>query len=380
MPLKCLDSENRPVYAFDFSAEEFAELRRAYRKSGHLRFGCCASKVGLRTSSTGVRHFYHLTPAGDCAYAAESEAHLKLKQAVMLAARAAGWEAESEAQDETGQGAWRADVLMRRGKVRIAIEIQLSRLPWEEIRLRQSRYQAAGVRGLWLLKQDNYPVCQEVPAFQLRMTEDQFEVRVTPPDDSFNVTLREFGGFWAPLQTFVAAALSRNLIWSPVSELRKVDIRLRVVEYHRCGCGRPLLIPTSLSVGMQYPHHRGLLWTVLPGKAFTPNPGPVWLNAIVNLFNQHFPLKNDAVITRRLTSGRALHVHQCPACGELFEHEPARHSERALTHLDIPLDQLPTPLRDSPEWHFVYQWWLRMPTDAPALKAGPAQLPLQLDF
>ncbi|KVP39969.1 competence protein CoiA family protein [Burkholderia ubonensis] len=380
MPLKCLDSDNRPVYAFDYSAEEFDALRRAHRKDGLLHFACCDSKLGLRTSTTGLRHFYHLTPGGNCHYAGETEAHLHLKQAVMLAARAARWDAECEVQDDSGAGRWRADVLMRRGKARVAVEIQLAKLPWDEIRRRQERYKEDGVRGLWLLKQDNYPVCKEVPAFQLRLGEGQTAVRITPPNDTLNVTLREYGGFWAPLDTFVAAALSGNLVWSPVSELRKVDIRLRVVEHHRCGCGRPLLLPTSLNVAMQYPNHRGLLWTILPSKPLEPNPGPIWLNAIVNLFNRNFPLKNDAVITRRVTEGRALHLHQCPACGQLHEHTPERHSEKVLTHLDIPLDNLPAALPGTAEWQFVHQWWLRVPTDNPLPKSGPTQMSLSLDF
>lgn len=378
MPLKCLDADNRPVYAFDFPPAEFDEVRRAHRKAGLFHFACCDSKLGLRTSSKGLQHFYHLTPGGGCVYASESEAHLLLKQEVMLAARAARWDAECEVTDATGGGRWRADVMMSRGKARIAMEIQLSRLPWDEIRRRQERYQEDGVRGLWLLKQDSYAVCKEVPAFQIRIEENQTEVRISPPDDSLNVTLREFPGSWAPLNTFVAAALTKNLVWSPVTELGRVDIRLRVTEHHRCRCGRPLMLPTSLNVAMPYQHHRGLLWTVLPGKSFVPNPGPAWLNAIVDLLNRHFPLQHEAVITRRVTMGRAFHAHECPACGHVTEHEPARNESKTLTHLNIPLDQLPPPKPGTAEWQFVYQWWLRMADDPPLKKGLPAQI--QLDF
>ncbi|MFM0140806.1 competence protein CoiA [Caballeronia grimmiae] len=313
MPLKCLDANNRPVYAFDFSAEEFDALRRAQRKESLLHFACCDSKLALRTSSKGLQHFYHASPGveGGCTYSTESEAHLKLKQEVMLAARAAQWEADCEVGDEGGR--WRADVLMRRGKARIAMEIQLSKLPWYEIQRRQAAYAEAGVRGLWLLRQDNYPVCHEVPAFQLRLTEDTADIRITPPNDYLNVSMRKFEGYWEPLSRFVAAALSKNLVWSPVSELRRVDIRLRVVEHHRCDCGRPLLLPTSLAISMPYLRYRGLLWSVLPGEPSTPNPGPAWLNAVVDVFNRHFPQKNSAVITRRVTQGRAHHVHSVPA-------------------------------------------------------------------
>jgi len=381
LPLKCLDSDKRPIYAFDYSPEKFDELRRAHRRDGLLHFACCDSKLGLRTSSKGLHHFYHLSPGSGCEYAKESEAHLQLKKAVMLAARAARWDAECEVVDDSGGGRWRADVMARRGKARIAIEIQLSRLRWDEIHRRQERYHEDGIRGLWLLKQDNYAVCHEVPAFQLRFDEDLSpEVRITPPNDSLNVTLREYGGYWAPLDTFVAAALSKNLVWSPVTELRRVDIRLRVVEFHRCGCSRPLLIPTSLNVAMPYPHHRGLLWTVRPNRAFDENPGPAWLNAVVDVFNQHFPQKNGAVITRRITEGRALHVHQCPMCGQCHDHNPERHGEKALTHLDIPLDQLPAPQPGTAEWQFVNQWWLRMATDTALPKSAPVQLPLSFDF
>jgi hypothetical protein len=380
LPLKCLDSDNKPVYAFDYTTDSFEELRRAHRKTGLLHFACCDSKLGLRTSSTGLKHFYHLSPGSGCVYSGESEAHLQLKQTVMLAARNSRWEAECEVPDETGGQQWRADVLLQRGKARIAIEIQLSKLPWHEIERRQERYREAGIRGLWLLKQDNYVVCKEVPAFQLRYRDDQPEVRITPPHDSPNVTLREFTGFWAPLDTFVTAALSGNLVWSAVSELRRVDIRLRVVEHHRCACGRLMLLPTSLSVSLPHPRYRGLIWTVLPNKQLVPNPGPAWLNAIVDLFNETTPQKNGAVITHRVTEGRALHAHQCPACGQLHDYNPERHSEKLLSLFGIPLEQLPEPQPNSAEWHFVHQWWLRMPTDTyRPERTPPAQLSLKFD-
>jgi hypothetical protein len=100
----------------------------------------------------------------------------------------------------------------------------------------------------------------------------------------------------------------------------------------------------------------------------------------VNLFNRYYPQKNDAVITRRVTEGRAFHSHQCPVCGQLSDHNPTRQGEKLMTHLDIPLESLSAALPGTAEWQFVNQWWLRMPTDEHLLKAAPRQMPLQLDF
>ena len=361
LPLKCLDARDQPVFSFDFSRETFEALRQAHRRTPTLHFECCDSRVGLRISSTGLPHFYHLNRETGCHYATETDAHLKLKHQVMLAARAAGWQAECEVQSPMGADSlWRADVLMSSGNARVAVEVQLAKLPWEEICRRQEQYRRAGIRGLWLLTQGNYDVCRETPAFQLRGDPNgSWEVRISPPRDIHNTTLLKHDGFWIGLDEFVHAALKRNLVWAPVAECRRVNVVLRVVPHPACSCGQSLLVPTSLAVSLPYPRHRALLWTVLPGQPFAPNPGPAWLNTIVAMLNETHRPRQDCLIATRLTEGRALHRNACPSCGALHDDLSTRHSEVLVALNDVPLEHLPAPQPESAEWQFVNQWWVR---------------------
>ena len=184
MPLKCL-SPSGPLFSFDFDRESFERLRVEQATRQHLHFSCCASPVGLRISSTGLPHFFHLRRPGNCCYEAETEMHLRVKEAIAKAARAAGWAAETEARraEFAGGEAWTADVLAIRRAASIAFEVQLSAQTWAETILRQRCYRQSGVRGLWLFANKSYDVCEEIPSFQLRATEqpDQFEIRLTPP-------------------------------------------------------------------------------------------------------------------------------------------------------------------------------------------------------
>ncbi|WP_179949377.1 competence protein CoiA family protein [Burkholderia sp. MSMB1078WGS] len=141
--MKCL-SPDGPVHAFDYSRERFELLRLKHNSQRHLSFKCCAGQVGLRVSSTGFQHFYHVKRGG-CRYEGESLEHLQAKAAIAQAARQAGWSVELEAEDE--QGCWQADVLLSRGSVRLAFEVQWSAQTWAETLLRQQRYADSKVQA-----------------------------------------------------------------------------------------------------------------------------------------------------------------------------------------------------------------------------------------
>mgnify|MGYP001213455802 FL=1 len=89
----------------------------------------------------------------------ETTAHQGAKQVIIDAARAAGWDAQSEV---IGDG-WRADVLAVRGAVKIAFEVQWSFLSLDGALARQDRYERDGVRGCWFFRTP--------PAWMLRDTE-----------------------------------------------------------------------------------------------------------------------------------------------------------------------------------------------------------------
>ncbi len=212
MPLTCLDADGTIVFAHHLTRDELEALRNSQKMLSSLHFACCTARVGLRVSKNGLNHFYHLSDARSCPYAEETEAHLSLKVAAMEAARRAGWQADCEVSggfDDSQQ--WRADVLAWKGAVRIAFEVQISNATWAQVVARQARYRAAGVRGLWLLGQDSYQVCKEVPAFQVRDDgEGDWMVRISPPKEPHNVCLRAFKGNWLALESFIQAALTKK--------------------------------------------------------------------------------------------------------------------------------------------------------------------------
>ncbi|MBN3761009.1 competence protein CoiA family protein [Burkholderia sp. Ac-20365] len=360
-PLKCLTAENKVILAYKLTPDSFESLRAEQRATHNLHFDCCEATVGLRVSRNGLQHFYHLGGRGLCPYEAESEAHLSLKKAVADAAAEANWAAECEKSSGPCDEPWRADVFAERGAAKIAVEVQLANLPWDRIAQRQARYRAAGVRGLWLLGQQNYHVSQEVPAFQVRLDGDGiWQVRVSPPNDHWNVTERPYQGHWTPLEVFIKAALTKNLVWSPVSDLNRVDVIIRTGDALRCNCGAKVLRPSSLAVALPFPGHRTLLWTVLSRSPQQPNPGPRWLNELVAIINNGYPEKSGALLATRHLRGRAYHYYQCPVCGAEKDDVTNRHGETAITRRDLPFrGLLSVPLAGSPEHHFVFQWWLR---------------------
>lgn len=96
-----------------------------------------------RVSRQGTRHFAHVRQSG-CDHA-ESAEHLRVKADIAAAVAAAGWEAATEV---PGPG-FVADVLARRGRTRVALEVQRSRQVLREYEQRQATYEAAGIRGAW---------------------------------------------------------------------------------------------------------------------------------------------------------------------------------------------------------------------------------------
>lgn len=64
-----------------------------------------------------------------------------------------------------------ADILVTKGKFKVAFEVQWSCQSQQETSMRQQRYASAAVRGLWLFRQHDFPVDQDIPAFRLALNE-----------------------------------------------------------------------------------------------------------------------------------------------------------------------------------------------------------------
>jgi hypothetical protein len=157
-------SAGESVYAFDLAEEGWRELAATARANkGWLRMHCCGTAAVMKRSKLGLQFFAH-APQAECQTAPETVHHLELKRLAVMAARRAGWQAEPEVRGGEGSNAWIADVLATKGRARVAIEIQWSPITAEELHARQARYRDAGIRGLWLLRQREFPISQDLPA------------------------------------------------------------------------------------------------------------------------------------------------------------------------------------------------------------------------
>ena len=112
-----------------------------------LKTVCCGQPACAKHSPLKLRYFAHKPGFDRCPSDGESEEHIHLKAATMLAVRSVpGWHADIEI---PGDG-WRADVLAVRESVKIAIEIQLSTQTKRETSERNNRFIVSKVTPFWL--------------------------------------------------------------------------------------------------------------------------------------------------------------------------------------------------------------------------------------
>ena len=173
----------------------WADMKDAVRRRMvRVVLPCCGASGYLRTSKLGTRHFVH-SRREDCDWPSETLDHLKAKEDILRGCLESGYQTTTEAQ---GEG-WRADVLATKGRVKIALEVQLSAQTLEATRERQERYERSGVRGCWFFAR--MPTgygrpTRDLPLFNLLMSRrDGFKVALPPggPYDSAGSTpLRDF--------------------------------------------------------------------------------------------------------------------------------------------------------------------------------------------
>lgn len=242
MPLRCLDpASGRSIQAFDLSSEAWRALEQQNRLARHLRMACCAAPVTLRRSRLGTQFFAHKAK-GDCQTAPETEAHLRLKQMAVEAARANGWEAATEVAGTTPEGErWTADVLALRGRHKVAVEVQWSPQTNEETLRRQKRYAASGVRGLWLFRRGDFPIDFALPAARVGGDAAQgFEALVPTGAEEQRVAMVEF----------LNAAFSQRLRYGlPTAAEARICARVGSTFCWRCGVKIRIVTGVDVAVG-----------------------------------------------------------------------------------------------------------------------------------
>lgn len=151
MPLTAIHRDTgRLVESFTVTDEEWDAMRAD--KGAYLMRRTRHPAV-LYQNKSGTRWFQARPGERDPDYRPESPAHLMTKIWLAQALRAAGYAAEVEHYGTTPDGqAWEADVYLEVDGRKTAIEIQLSTQSFEDYLARTRRYQASGVRVLWLVR------------------------------------------------------------------------------------------------------------------------------------------------------------------------------------------------------------------------------------
>lgn len=141
--------------------EAVAESRRGGKEL--LLRRCCGARVVAKVSKRETRFFAHKDQT-DCPRVHESADHIELKMAALAAAEAAGWTAMEEAcqRDIEGidgpvpeRGGFEIDVLVRKGRALMALEVQLSRQGADETEAREKAYLDAGIMPYWFVSPVN---------------------------------------------------------------------------------------------------------------------------------------------------------------------------------------------------------------------------------
>ena len=240
MPLKCIKN-GEEYFAFSVTDDATWEsLRKDNKQTGCLRMHCCGSGVVLRTSKLGTRHFAHAA-RGECTSATETAEHLLAKMGIVRGIQDASWTALPEQIGRTASGEeWRADVLAVQGSKRVAFEVQWSRQTIDETRQRQNRYREAGVRGLWLFRQLDFPVEKDTPAFRLSFDPEAkaFTVQLASPNYNPEWSKRNDTDLWnqtIPLSRFVAGALTGRLRFAPaLGQRMPLEVHTARIDCWRC--------------------------------------------------------------------------------------------------------------------------------------------------
>lgn len=242
MSLRCVDpTMNRSVLSFDLSPDEWRTLERENKSVRHLRMPCCNAQVVLKKSRRGTPFFAH-KGKGNCATAPETETHLRLKRMAVEVARAYGWNAETEVAGTTPSGkTWRADVLARKDRHQVAVEIQWSSQTEEETQRRQARYAESGVRCLWLFRQKRIPVDRDLPAARINGDLDGGFVALVP---------KGYGEQSVPMREFFEAVFNRRFRFGlPLGCVAHVSIQVAPMSCWSCNGQTRILTGVDVDVG-----------------------------------------------------------------------------------------------------------------------------------
>jgi hypothetical protein len=261
MPLKCL-SESGEEFSFRYDETSWEELRRRNESEKHLLMSCCSAGVVLKKSKLGTLFFAHARKS-ECTTESETAEHLLAKDTIARALVGTGWSAKTEQRGKTPEGGeWVADVLCEHPEknTKVAFEVQWSRQTEEETKARQERYKGSGVRALWLMRQVNFPLSKDIPAFRLVFNESLkcFEVWLLSIQSDYEEDkYRKCEEAWSqriPLSDFVRGALTGRLRFAPAyGALVPLLFRVSEVECRKCHHEIQVVTDFELSLESVFP-------------------------------------------------------------------------------------------------------------------------------
>ena len=191
---------------------------------GTFKMACCHTPAILKNSINGLQFFAHYND--ECASAPETRWHLEAKALIVATMRSLGIDCDEEI-FEGGAQPWRADVLVKFGDRRIAIEIQRSPQHLKDYLRRQERYSMAGVECVWVLNEKNYHTL--VKATGRKRLKEEFggkfpacgsigpclcELPVAFLEISDLPAIRGAGMFNVTPETWCRALLDQRFLWS----------------------------------------------------------------------------------------------------------------------------------------------------------------------
>jgi competence protein CoiA len=363
MPLKCLRGSEE-IYSFNIESDEaWEDLRKANAKAKDLRMPCCQAGVVLRTSKLGTRHFAHAR-IGSCKTAPETAEHLLAKMAVVDAIRGTEWIPLPEQAGNTPSGEeWRADVLAVKGKAKVAFEIQWSRQDNMETERRQKRYDEAGVRGLWLFRQKDFPIGKETPAFRLVFEPETKTFRILLPSVFYHpewATKDEHHwGQSIPLPAFVQGALKGQLRFAPALGLTlPLEVSKVEIQCWRCQKRTGVVMGLNFAASRVLPGCSDISTSIYELTQALPDGEAVVMSLLpARLLNSHGigavkPRYSKAAKGKYLSNGC---VHCDALQGQFFEHEYAFESKKTFEiEAEFKAEWGPLLTRSKSQ---IYRWW-----------------------
>lgn len=236
MPLRA-DLEGETLQSFRMSGAEWDTLKKSTRRT-LLKMPCCGERAIPKTSRLGTQYFSHHRKSESCDFESESREHLLLKEIVAVAASESGWKVVTEGSGESNDGQqWRADVLCKKSKAFVALEVQLSKQTLEEFKVRQDRYRKSAVRAAWFVGKNQFHYSKLYSSKDLPIFYVDWESGCANP---------QVLDFEMPLADFVKSLLSGMISWK--DEPEKYEVLF--VKDACWKCGNLVNLPYGYSVGV----------------------------------------------------------------------------------------------------------------------------------